>query len=61
MPADVDDADPPFRILPKLNDRNRDFWTGGARGRAAVLALPGLRLLHPSAAADLPDRATRRT
>src|SRR5690349_12822465 len=22
----------PFRILPKLNDKNRDFWTGGARG-----------------------------
>ncbi len=22
----------PFRILPKLTDRNRDFWTGGARG-----------------------------
>ena len=22
----------PFRILPRLNDRNRDFWTGGARG-----------------------------
>lgn len=25
-------ADPPFRILPKLNDENRDFWTGGANG-----------------------------
>ena len=35
---------------------NRDFWTGGARRRVAVLALPGLRLLHPSAAADVPDR-----
>ncbi len=22
----------PFRILPKLNDHNRDFWTGGGRG-----------------------------
>ncbi|MGQ0825049.1 MAG: Zn-ribbon domain-containing OB-fold protein [Actinomycetota bacterium] len=22
----------PFRILPKLTDRNRDFWTGGAVG-----------------------------
>jgi uncharacterized OB-fold protein len=22
----------PFRILPKLTDQNRDFWTGGARG-----------------------------
>jgi len=25
-------ADPPFRILPKLTDANRDFWTGGAHG-----------------------------
>jgi uncharacterized OB-fold protein len=24
--------DPPFRILPRLTDHNRDFWTGGARG-----------------------------
>jgi uncharacterized OB-fold protein len=23
---------PPFRILPKLTDLNRDFWTAGARG-----------------------------
>jgi hypothetical protein len=28
----VADVDVPFRILPKLNDRNRDFWTGGAHG-----------------------------
>lgn len=25
-------SDPPFRILPKLEDKNRDFWTSGARG-----------------------------
>jgi uncharacterized OB-fold protein len=25
-------SDPPFRILPKLTDTNRDFWTGGANG-----------------------------
>jgi len=25
-------GDPPFRILPRLTDKNRDFWTGGARG-----------------------------
>jgi uncharacterized OB-fold protein len=24
--------DPPFRILPRLTDLNRDFWTSGARG-----------------------------
>ncbi len=29
---DVKETAPPFRILPKLNDRNRDFWTAGARG-----------------------------
>jgi hypothetical protein len=26
------DHAPPFRILPKLTDSNRDFWTAGARG-----------------------------
>jgi uncharacterized OB-fold protein len=25
-------SDPPFRVLPKLDDTNRDFWTGGANG-----------------------------
>ena len=29
---DVEEAAPPFRILPRLTDWNRDFWTGGARG-----------------------------
>jgi uncharacterized OB-fold protein len=29
---DVEETAPPFRILPKLTDRNRDFWTAGARG-----------------------------
>lgn len=23
---------PPFRVLPRLDDTNRDFWTGGAHG-----------------------------
>jgi uncharacterized OB-fold protein len=23
----------PFRILPRLNDENREFWTGGAHGQ----------------------------
>jgi uncharacterized OB-fold protein len=27
-----DAVEPPFRILPRLTDRNRDFWTGGAHG-----------------------------
>ena len=25
-------GEPPFRILPRLTDRNRDFWTGGENG-----------------------------
>lgn len=25
-------TDVPFRVLPQLNEHNRDFWTGGARG-----------------------------
>ena len=25
-------AEPPFRILPRLDDVNREFWTGGAHG-----------------------------
>lgn len=28
---DVEEAVPPFRILPRLTDWNRDFWTAGAR------------------------------
>jgi len=30
--TDVEETATPFRILPKLTDNNRDFWTGGARG-----------------------------
>jgi uncharacterized OB-fold protein len=25
-------SDPPFRILPRLEDNTREFWTGGAQG-----------------------------
>jgi uncharacterized protein len=25
-------SEPPFRILPRVTDRNRHFWTGGADG-----------------------------
>ena len=25
-------TEPPFRILPRLTDHNREFWTAGARG-----------------------------
>lgn len=30
--TDVEETATPFRILPKLTDNNRDFWTGGERG-----------------------------
>jgi uncharacterized OB-fold protein len=26
------EGDPPFRILPRLTSKNRDFWTAGAHG-----------------------------
>ena len=53
---DVEAAAPPFRILPKLDRPQPRLLDGRRARRAALLALPGLRLLHPSAAADLPDR-----
>lgn len=31
------DAEVPFRILPRLDDRNRAFWTSGARGALEIL------------------------
>jgi len=31
------DADVPFRILPKLTDLNRGFWTGGEQGELRFL------------------------
>ena len=30
-------TDPPFRILPRITDRNRFFWTSGADGRLRFL------------------------
>lgn len=30
-------TDVPFRILPRLTDRNRHFWTGGERGELRFL------------------------
>lgn len=27
----------PFRVLPRLTDENRHFWTGGERGQLCVL------------------------
>lgn len=33
----TDEAAPPFRILPRLTDLNRAFWTGGADGELRFL------------------------
>ena len=30
-------SEAPFRILPRVNDRNRHFWTGGAEGELRFL------------------------
>lgn len=30
-------SEPPFRILPELNDKNRHFWQGGRDGRLVLL------------------------
>ena len=34
---DATPADVPFRILPRLSDRARHFWTGGERGELQIL------------------------
>jgi uncharacterized protein len=52
-----DDAAPaiPARMLPKLNDHNRAFWTGGADGRLLIAQCTRCALwVHPPAA-DCPD------
>jgi uncharacterized protein len=41
-------AEPPFRILPRLTDRNRDFWTGGADGELRFWRCQDCHLyIHP--------------
>jgi uncharacterized OB-fold protein len=41
-------AAPPFRILPKLTDRNRDFWTGGEQGELRFWRCSACRFyIHP--------------
>ena len=53
--SDVEATAPPFRILPKLTDWNRDFWTGGARGELRFWRCQDCSFyIHPPAA-DLPD------
>lgn len=39
---------PPFRILPRVTDRNRHFWTGGEHGELRFLRCRGCGYyLHP--------------
>jgi uncharacterized OB-fold protein len=43
-------TDPPFRLLPALDDDNRFFWTSGADGRLRFQRCSSCRLwLHPPA------------
>jgi uncharacterized protein len=49
----ADDVAPeiPARMLPKLNEHNRTFWTGGADGRLHIAWCDRCRLwVHPPAA-----------
>lgn len=40
--------DPPFRILPEITDRNREYWTGGERGELRLLRCDDCGyLIHP--------------
>ena len=44
------DVEVPFRILPKLTEENRDFWTGGERGELRFWRCQECKFfIHPSA------------
>jgi uncharacterized protein len=46
--AEAGAAEPPFRILPRITDRNRDFWTGGADGELRFWRCDDCRtFIHP--------------
>lgn len=48
MPDATAPEAPPFRILPKLTDANRDFWTGGANGELRFWRCQDCRFyIHP--------------
>ena len=43
-------AEKPFRVLPRLTDANRHFWTGGAEGKLVFLRCRSCRTyVHPPA------------
>ena len=52
-----DDAPPalPGRILPKLHDHNRAFWTGGRDGKLMIARCAACALWVDPPAADCPD------
>jgi uncharacterized OB-fold protein len=57
FPLMPDDGPPasPARILPKFQEHNRAFWTGGADGQLLIAQCTGCALwVHPPAA-DCPD------
>jgi uncharacterized OB-fold protein len=53
----ADDAPPvmPARMLPKLNEHNRAFWTGGADGQLLITRCTQCALWVDPPAADCPD------
>ena len=43
-------SDKPFRVLPRVDDTNRHFWTGGERGELCFLrCTPCGHYIHPPA------------
>jgi len=43
-------SEPPFRVLPRVTDANRHFWTGGAEGLLRFLrCAPCGTFVHPPA------------
>jgi uncharacterized protein len=57
FPLMPDDASPavPARMLPKLDDHNRAFWTGGADGLLRITQCTQCALWTSPPAADCPD------
>lgn len=52
-------SEPPFRILPELNDKNRHFWQGGREGRLVLLRCRRCGYyLHPPSPLCPRDRST---
>ena len=53
----ADDAPPaiPARMLPKLHEHNRAFWTGGANGQLMIARCAACALWVSPPAADCPD------